>query len=191
MPSPDEKHPIIAGLIALVSVTAAVGVIVAVAGVLGSHLVHPSAAGNSGTLGDGASLYAPMPKPTKAASGPLMTLSANPSGSSSASSSPSATSSSSSAKPSKKISLSASVVSASAMQQFTISGTYPGGEGHIVRLQRKMPGSGWGTFGIPDMDVQGGQFSSSVQTGHTGQNLFRVKDVDTGLTSNTVRVTIG
>lgn len=190
MPSADEKHPIIAGLVALVSVTAAVGVIVAVVAVVGSHLVHPSSSTNGSLAGNGASMYVPMPKPTKAQSGPLVTLSSGQSSSpQSQQPSPSA-SPSSSAKPKKKINLTASVVSASGMQQFQISGTYPGGEGHILRLQRKMAGSAWATFGIPDMDVQGGQFSSSVQTGHTGVNLFRVKDVDTGLTSNVVRVTI-
>lgn len=190
MPSPDEKHPVIAGFIALISVTAAVGVIVAVAAAFGTHLVRANGAGDSATANDGPSLVVPLPKPTHKQTGPLLTLSTGPGDSSYGHTSSSPTHHSS-PKASKRLSLSASVVSATAMQQFQISGTYQGGEGHIVRLQRRMKGSGWTDFGIPDMDVQGGQFSTSVQTGHSGANYFRVKDVDTGKVSNVVKVMIG
>lgn len=194
MTSPDEKHPIIAGLVALVSVTAAVGVIVALAVVVGSHALGGGGGSGSGTSAAGASMYVPMPAATKTQTGPLVTLSPAPGSSSqSPGSSPSKAKSTKtkSAKPKPKINLTASVVSASSMQLFRLSGTYPGGEGHILRLQRMQHGSGWSTFGIPDMDVQGGQFSCSVQTGYPGANLFRVKDVDTGAVSNAVTVTIG
>jgi hypothetical protein len=187
----DDKHPVLAGLTALVAVAVVVGLIVGVIAMVASHVLGSGNGTTAGGVDSGASLYLPTPSPTATASGPLITLDAQPSGSSSsASSTPSQSPSASSSAAAAGINLTASTTTATAMQQFTLSGTFPDGEGQILRVQRKSAGSGWEDFGIPDMDVQGGVFSEPVQTGRTGVNLFRVVDVDTKKASNTVQVTI-
>jgi hypothetical protein len=187
----DDKHPVLAGLAALVAVAVVVGVIVGVVAMVASHVLGTGTTASSSGVDGGASLYLPTPSPTATASGPLITLSAQP-----GQSSPAGGASSSSAPPSESpstkpgINLTASTTSASTMEQFTLSGTFPDGEGQILRVQRKTPGGGWTDFGIPDVDVQGGVFSEPVQTSRGGVNLFRVIDVDTQKASNTVQVTI-
>lgn len=189
MANSDERHPIVAGLVALVSVTAAVGAIIAIAAVVAAHVLGGGSNSATGPNA-GPSMIVPLPRATHTPTGAVMTLPGQPSSTGSAKASSSPSHSTRHKKPGAVINLTASVVSASPMQQFNIAGTYQGGEGHILRLQRKNPGGAWTDFGVPDMDVQGGQFSTSVQTGHTGVNDFRVKDVDTGKLSNTVKVTI-
>lgn len=186
----DEKHPILAGLVALVGVAVAVGLVLGVVVLAATHVVGLSGKASGSASGAGASLYIPTPSPTDPPSGPLVTLSSDPSGTASSPSAPSSSSKKSKA-PQKKITLQAGVVSASAMQPFDLSGVYPGGEGAILRLQRKAPGAGWEDFGIPDVAVSGGEFATQVQTGRPGPQKFRMKDIDSGATSNVVTVKIG
>lgn len=186
----DEKHPILAGLVALVAVAVAVGLVLGVVVLAGTHVLGISGDATAKSSGDGASLYLPSPSATDTPSGPMVTLSGEPSetaGSPHASTSAPARSKS----PEKKITLQAGVVSAASMQLFDLTGVYPDGEGAVLRLQRKSPGSGWEDFGIQDVAVSGGQFSTQVQTGRTGIQKFRMKDIDTGTLSNVVTVKIG
>jgi hypothetical protein len=192
MADQDDKHPIVAGLVALVAVTAAVGVIVGAAAVVGTRVLHLGSDNNTASTGSGASLVVPFPTAADLTSG-----AASPSagqsggqGAGQASGSPS-NSPSKTGKPTPDITLTAAPQSVSSMESFTISGQYSDGEGHIVRLQRRTPGGSWQDFGVPDMDVQGGKFSTSVQTGVAGKQQFRVKDVDTKTLSNVVTVTVG
>ena len=137
------------------------------------------------------SLYLPTPKPTKAASGPLITLAPEPSQGGSAGggggSEPEKTD-----KPGKKkdkeISLSASQTSISAMQQLDLTGVYPGGEGAILQVQRFTDGS-WTDFPVT-VPVSDETFTTYVQTSQAGRNRFRVVDTESGLQSNEVKVTV-
>ena len=153
----------------------------------------------------GATLYAPAPVPTKTATGPAITLHASPTTAaerhekkkpSSTSASPSKKASKSPAtnaaadKPSSgKITLQAGTVSAKPMESISLTGIYPGGEGAILRLERREDGR-WEEFGISDIRVTGEQFSTTVQTGRVGKHKVRMKDIDSGTYSNKVSVTI-
>lgn len=183
----DQKHPIVAGLIALVAVAVSVGVLLGIVVLVGTRVLGLGHVDTSDSSGGGASLYVPSPSPTQTASGPEVTLSSEPSQTSDASK-PSKPTKSKSAE--KEISLQASTTQVSPMQTFDISGVYPGGEGSLMRLQRQVNGK-WVDFGIPDVAVTNGQFSTHVQTGRPGVQKFRMKDIDHDVTSNVVRVTIG
>ncbi|MBC7279746.1 hypothetical protein [Nocardioides sp.] len=194
-----ERHPIAAGVTALVAVAVGVGLIVGIGMFVGANILGlggDGAASDQATDPDaGASLYAPSPKPTKTATGPAITLDASPTSApeKKAGSVSDSTSSSSVAveeKTAKKITLQAGIVEAKPMERIDITGIYPGGEGAILRLERD-EGEGWAEFGIPDVSVTGEQFSTVIQTGRIGKHSFRMKDIDTGTYSNVVTVTIG
>jgi hypothetical protein len=76
------------------------------------------------------------------------------------------------------------------MQRIDLTGIYPGGEGAILQVQRKLDGK-WQDFLSVNVAVSGGQFSTYVQTGQTGQQQFRMRDTSSGLVSNVVRVQVG
>ena len=187
----DEKHPILAGLIALVSVTLAVGVVLGIVAIVGAHVF--GAGGDDGSSSAGQTLYLPTPSPTPTPDSPLVTLapsteSAQPTeeptdtATASPSESPSA--------PAKQITLSAGETSVAPMQQIDLSGVYPGGEGAILQVQRKLGGR-WQDFLSVNAAVSGGQFSTYVQTGQLGVQKFRMRDTTSGMTSNVVSVTVG
>ena len=187
----DEKHPILAGLIALVSVTLAVGVVLGIVAIVGAHVFGAGNGGGNSSAGQ--TLYLPTPSPTPTPDSPLVTLapsteSAQPTeeptdtATASPSESPSA--------PAKQITLSAGETSVAPMQQIDLSGVYPGGEGAILQVQRKLGGR-WQDFLSVNAAVSGGQFSTYVQTGQLGVQKFRMRDTTSGMTSNVVSVTVG
>ena len=88
-----------------------------------------------------------------------------------------------------RISLSAGQQSVSPMQQIDLTGTYPGGEGAILQVQRFENGA-WSDFPVT-MSVSGGTFATYVQTSQVGPNQFRVIDTDTQVASNELTVTVG
>jgi hypothetical protein len=185
--SPTERHPVITGLIALVSVGLVVGLIAGVAALVGTHVLGLSdAEASSGGGGGKATLYLPKPQKTQSASDPLYTLAPGdtPTDSSSEPSEPS----DSATKQETQISLSAGENSVSAMQQIDLTGVYPGGEGAILRVQRFESGQ-WQDFPVT-ASVSNQTFSTYVQTSRPGVNKFRVIDTDTQLASNAVRVTV-
>ena len=75
------------------------------------------------------------------------------------------------------------------MQQIDLTGTYPGGEGAILQVQR-LQGGAWADFPVT-MSVSGGTFATYVATGQVGANQFRVVDTDTQVASNEITVTVG
>jgi hypothetical protein len=89
--------------------------------------------------------------------------------------------------PRSVISLSASPTEVSPMEQIYLSGTYPGGEGATLQVQR-FEGS-WTNF-PSSTSVSGGTFTTYVMTGQSGPNKFRVVDSATGKKSNAVTVTV-
>lgn len=91
-------------------------------------------------------------------------------------------------KPDRGIQLNASASSVNSYQQVTLSGTYPGGNGTTLQVQRREGGS-WATFPT-SATVEGGSFSTYVALGQPGPNQMRVVDQSTGRISNVVVVTV-
>ncbi len=186
--NPTERHPVVTGLIALVSVGLVVGLIAGVAALVGTHVLGLSdAQASSGGGGGKATLFLPKPEKTQSPSGPLITLA--PGETPTDTSSEPAEPSDSATKQETRISLSAGETSVSAMQQIDLTGIYPAGEGAILRVQRFESGH-WQDFPVT-ASVSNQTFSTYVQTSRPGVNKFRVIDTDTRLASNPVRVTVG
>ena len=187
----EQDHPVIAGLVALVGVGLAVGLIAGLAALVGVQVLGVGDAGASDGATGAQSLYLPEPEPTQAESGPLITLApeeeASRSGGTGAQEPEKPEESEK--KPEKEISLSASQTAVSAMEQIDLTGVYPGGEGAILQVQRFTSGS-WQNFPVT-VSVSDETFSTYVQTSQSGVNRFRVVDTDTEEVSNEVKVTIG
>jgi hypothetical protein len=187
----QERNPIVTGLIALVSVGLVVGVVLGVVSLVATRVLGLSG-GNGGTSSADQTLYLPTPTPTPTPSGPLVTLSPR------TSSAPGDVTSESTpadlptqvSSVAPQITLSAGETSVSPMQRIDLTGIYPTGEGAILQVQRKLDGK-WQDFLSVNVAVSGGQFSTYVQTGQTGQQLFRMRDTGSGLVSNVVRVQVG
>lgn len=181
----DENRPVIAGLLALVGVATAVGLIAAVAVLLGAHVLGLGGGHAALVAGDnGATMIVPKPQKTQPASGPSITLGSNPTSSSAAQTPPPSIK-----QPKKRISLQAGETSVSPMGRIDLTGTYPGGEGAVLNVQKFSNGS-WQDFYSISATVTNGTFSTYIQTGTPGVNRFRVIDSDTHKASNQVKVTI-
>lgn len=183
----DEERPILTGLVALVSVALAVGLIIGIGAYVGSRVVGlDGSSGPAAGDGAGASLYLPTPQETEEPSGPLITLAPGETASTSSTTpSPVVTET---IQPKTEISLSASQTAASAFEQIDLTGVYIGGEGAILQVQRKEGGT-WEDFPVT-VSVSNSTFATYVQTSRPGINEFRVVDLDSGRHSNSVRVKI-
>ena len=188
---PDsEEHPVATGLIALVGVGLAVGLIIGIVALVATRMMGLGGENASAQTTSQESLYLPKPEKTTGPSGPLITLAPGESESPKEKSSQGQPSRSPKpAKAKKEISLSASQTSVEPMDQIDLTGVYPGGEGAILQVQRFTSGS-WQAFPVT-VSVSDETFATYVQTSQTGVNRFRVTDTDSGLTSNEVKVTIG
>ena len=187
----EEGRPVLTGLLALVGVAVAVGLILGFVALVGSKFLGlDSASDSSGTTAE-RSMYLPKPSKTQQPSGPLITLAPGETQapSSSASSEPGSKKPTKKKTPKTQISLSAGQTAVAPMQQVDLTGVYPGGEGAILQVQRFTNGV-WTDFPVT-ASVSNETFSTYVQTSQTGVNRFRVVDTDTGLESNEVKVTIG
>jgi hypothetical protein len=181
--SADEDRPVLAGLLALVGVAVSIGLVAALAVVAGTHMLGLTG-GHAVVAGDaGATLDVPKPVKTTAPTGPTITLGSSPTQSSNPAKPPSVK------KPKKKISLQAGETSVAPMGRIDLTGTYPGGEGAVLNVQRFDNGS-WQDFYSVNATVTNATFSTYVQTGTPGQVKFRVVDSDTQLASNPVTVTV-
>jgi hypothetical protein len=183
--SADENRPVIAGLLALVGVAVAVGLVAALAVVAGAHMVGLGGGHAVDVAGDGgATLIVPKPQKTQPAKGPSITLGTEPT-----SNGPGHTKSPSIHKPNHRISLQAGETSVRPMGRIDLTGTYPGGEGAVLNVQKFTNGS-WQDFYSISATVTNGTFATYIQTGTPGVNRFRVIDSDTHKPSNEVRVSI-
>lgn len=181
----DEERPVVFGLLALVGVAVAVGLVASIALVVGAHVLGLSGGHAATVAGDqGATLDVPKPGKTQPASGPSITLGSNPSSSGSTQSPPPKIK-----KPKTKISLQSGQTSVSPMGRIDLTGTYPGGEGAVLNVQKFSNGS-WQDFYSISATVTNGTFSTYIQTGTPGMNRFRMIDSDTHRTSNEVKVQI-
>ena len=180
------EHPVATGLVALVGVAVAVGLVLALVVLVGTKFLGVGGGSDTADTSSRASLYLPRPARTTGPSGPLITLDqqAQQSPSASASRPPKK------GKPAPAISLSAGETAVAPMQQIDLTGVYPRGEGAVLRVERYTAGS-WEDFAQISALVSNQTFSTYVQTSQPGINKFRVVDTDTGTTSNVVRVRIG
>lgn len=189
--SVEEDKPVLTGLLALVGVGLVVGLVAGLVVLVGTQIA--GVGGDDSASKDSTkqqSLYLPDPKPTKSGDDPLVTLPAGEDGSTDAGDEETAKKKSKPAKPAKaEITLQAGSSEISPMERLDLTGAYQKGEGAILQVQRKEGGS-WEDFPVT-ANVSGKLFSTYVQTGNLGINIFRVVDTDTGLASNEVRVRIG
>ena len=187
----DERHPIVAGLLALLAVGLTVGLILGVAALAATQVLG---LGDEGSASDDsssdASLYLPHPEKTGRADGPLITL--DPGGQESEKSEPKGPESDpmeSKTEDKSPISLSAGQTEVRPMEPIDLTGVYPGGEGAILQVQQFTDGK-WDDFPVTT-PVSDETFTTYIQTSQPGLNKFRVKDSKSGDTSNEVRVRIG
>lgn len=185
-PRDDDSgsRQVLAGLGALVVVTLLVGAIVSAMALGAARL---SGLGDSSSEGDpvvAPSLYFPSGEPTtrpevypdptrpdreQPAETPPEELSPTPE------------------RQSKKITLQAFPLEASAGERITLTGVYAVGEGATLQVQR-FEGS-WTDFPV-SATVSGGMFNTYILTSRSGEARFRVTDKALGRSSNPVTVTI-
>jgi hypothetical protein len=170
---------VIGGIGALVAVSVVVGLIMA-GGALAATRVLGVGGDTAGGSSSSPTLYLPDPTDTGDEEAPPLSLPAEPSPTKTPFQPP---------KQQKVISLSASQTEVSPMEPIDLTGTYPGGEGAILQVQKFENGS-WSDFPVT-VSVAGETFSTFIQTGQVGRNRFRVVDTDTRAKSNEVRVKIG
>jgi hypothetical protein len=183
---PPEERPVLTGLVALVGVTLAVGLVLGLTALAGTRILGLGGEDASAESSGGASMYLPKPERTTAPDDPLITLDSTPTEEETEESEPSEPKTSK--KEDEEISLSASQTEVSSMEQIDLTGVYPGGEGAVLQVERFTGGS-WTDFPVT-VSVSDETFSTYVQTSQGGVNRFRVVDTDTGLISNEVRIRI-
>jgi hypothetical protein len=88
---------------------------------------------------------------------------------------------------SKKITLQAFPLEASAGERITMTGVYPAGEGATLQVQR-FEGT-WADFPV-SATVSGGIYNTYILTSRTGEARFRVTDKALNRSSNPVTITI-
>lgn len=174
---PQKDRPVLAGLLALVGVAVAIGLLGGLAVTVGVKATGLD--GSTAATDDSASPSTfNLPKPTDTGSSippPVEEVEPSVGEESSA--------------PAAPISLTAVQQSVTPMQQIDLTGTYQGGEGAVLQVQRFENGT-WGDFPVT-ASVTGGTFATAVATGRVGENRFRVIDTDSEAISNEITVTVG
>jgi hypothetical protein len=181
----SEGHPVVAGLLALLGVGLAIGLLISGAALAGTSVLGLGESGDAGQASSDQTINVPKPEPTDPPTGPLITLEPKPSsdGSGETEAPP---------EPEDAISLSAAVTEVRPGEPIDLSGVYPGGEGATLVVQRLEDGE-WVDFAEGDVTtrVSNETFSTYVLTERTGLNTWRVRDQATDEVSNEVRVQIG
>ena len=181
----SEGHPVIAGLLALLGVGLAVGLLVSGAALAGTSVLGLGESDGGGQASSEQTVFVPRPSPTDPATGPLITLEPKPSptGGGRTSKAP---------EPEDAISLSAAVTEVRPGESIDLSGVYPGGEGAVLVVQR-LEDDEWVDFADGDVTtrVSNETFGTYVITSRPGLNTWRVRDQATDEVSNEVRVQIG
>lgn len=173
-----DNRPVLTGLVALVGVAVAIGLLGGLAVLVG---VKATGIGETTAARDdsGSSATFNLPRPTDTSTESVAVDPVEPV--------PGAESTSEA--PAEEIALTAAQQAVSPMQQINLTGTYQSGEGAILQVQRLEAGS-WTDFPVT-MSVSGGTFATYVLTARTGANKFRVVDTDSDAVSNEVTVTVG
>lgn len=183
----NNDHPVAYGLLALIGVGVVVGLIVGIGALAGARVAGVGEETTDTSSGGEASMYLPKPEKTQPATGPEITLRPGQESASVANTEPSQPKTTK--KPKKVISLSAAQTQVAPMQQIDLSGTYPGGEGAILQVQR-FEGGGWENFPASPVSVSDQTFSTYILTGIPGEQRFRMVDTGSGKTSNEIRITV-
>lgn len=189
-----DGNPVPIGLVALLGVGLVVGLLLsgaalAVTQVLG---LDDGGSGGGGTATAQQSMVLPTPSPTPEDDGPAITLAPAPAPGAAAGDGGVTTTApppTPSTAPATGITLTSSVTQVGPGERIPLSGTYPGGEGAVLQVER-FTGGTWTEFPV-DARVTGGSFSTYVQTSQTGETKFRVRDTGGATTSNEVTVTVG
>lgn len=180
------ERPVLTGLLALVGVGLAVGLILGLVVLAGTQMLGLGGGSETTNTTSKQSMYLPRPEKTESVKGALITL--DPGATQATNSTPTEDPTQSESA-SKQISLSVGQTAVAQMEQIDLTGVFPGGEGEILQVQRFTGGS-WRDFPVT-VSVSDETFSTYVETSQTGVNRFRVVDTDTALISNEVRVTVG
>jgi hypothetical protein len=173
-----EASQIIRALLVVLGVAVVVGVIVAVvsvtllksSGILqetGPSNQHSNVVPQSSSPGTGTSTGPTTTQPAHSPSG--MTTTTAPHGN-------------------RTIQLTASPTAAGTYERINLVGSYQGTGSPTLQVQR-FEGGQWVDFPTT-ASVSGGQFSTYIETGHTGVNRIRLVDPSTGESSNVVEVNI-
>lgn len=193
--SPEERpeRAVLNGVLALVGVALAVGLILAGVALVATRMLGLSGDDAAADSGESAkeSLYLPPAQKTTD-SGPEITLDTEDADVDDDESSDAATTrtkptESESAKEGD-ISLQAVQSEVAANENIDLTGVYPGGEGAVLQVQRFENGA-WADFNAT-IPVSNETFSTYIFTGVTGTHRFRVIDNATGTASNEVKVTV-
>lgn len=193
-----DKRPVLGGLAALVAVAVVVGLVAGLAALVGTRVLgldgdaEASSGGGGATPTNGETLFLPKPSKTEAPQDPLVTLRPGEEESSEEADAESEEDEEKGSKKDKKvkqISLSAGQTSVSPMERIDLTGTYQGGEGAVLQVQR-LEGGTWTDFPVT-VSVSNATFATYVQTGQGGEVKFRVLDTTSQKASNPVTVSIG
>lgn len=179
------------GLIALVAVSLAVGLVLALVAFVGLRMLG-FGEGGGGDTAEQERMSIPPIEETSGPSGPAITLDTPEPESEETSDSTSGETTKSSDEETEKegeISLSAGQLEVDNFDRIDLTGVYPGGEGAVLQVQRFENGS-WQDFPTTTA-VSNETFSTYVQTGVNGANRFRMLDKAAGVQSNQVKVTVG
>jgi hypothetical protein len=185
-PRESEGHPVVAGLLALLGVGLAVGLVVSGAALAATSMLGLGEGDGGGQASSDQSINVPKPVPTDPPTGPLITLEPPKPQAEGGGQSEEAP------EPEDAISLSAAVTEVRPGEPIDLSGVYPGGEGATLVVQRLEDGE-WVDFAGGDVTttVSRETFSTYVLTERTGLNTWRVRDKKTDEVSNEVRVKVG
>jgi len=184
----DERHPVVAGLLALLAVGLTVGLVLGGAALAATKVIGVGGDSAEDDSTSEASLYLPRPSRTGGPDGPLITLAPTDQGTSTRRPDKPDDEPTESESKKPEISLSAGQTAVGPMEEIDLTGVYPGGEGAILQVQQFTAGR-WDDFPVTT-PVSNETFSTYIQTSQPGLNRFRVIDTDTGTTSNEVKVRI-
>lgn len=200
MSDQDNERPeraIFDGLIALVAVSVAVGLVLALVAFAGVKILGFGDGGDGDSTAEQEVMSIPPIEETSGPTAPAITLhTETPDPDETSSSADETESSEATTEPTDeesadegKISLSAGQLQVGNFDRIDLTGVYPGGEGAVLQVQR-FEGGSWSDFPATTA-VSNETFSTYVQTGVDGVNRFRMLDKSEGVHSNEVKVTVG
>lgn len=194
MADSENGRPVLSGLLALAGVGLVVGVLISGGALAVTQVFGLGGGGGSSTSSTASSresMILPTPVPTTADTGPAVTLAPVPAPGAAAGDGgvDTAAPAPPPVVPATAITLTAGATEVRPNQEIPLSGTYPGGDGATLQIER-LSGDTWSEFPV-DAQVRGDTFSTYIRTSQTGAARFRMRDIANGQTSNEVAVTIG
>ena len=187
--STRDEHPVLAGLLALIGVGLAVGLVLGGVALGATKMLGVGEDGAVASSTENPSFYLPRPSRTEEPDGPQLTLGADPAPEATRDPSNGTTTTPPAEEGEGEITLSAGTTAVAPMERIDLTGVYPGGEGQVLQVE-KFSGGGWQEFPVTVV-VSNETFATYVQTSFQGVNRFRVVDNESGEASNEVKVTVG